>query len=58
MLVTERQTISKGVGTNPAAIQAAMQTPSPVLQAMIAAGIPIPAVIVPNVNPAGNSKRI
>jgi uncharacterized membrane protein len=41
-----------GVGANPAAMQAAIQTPRAVLQATMAAGIPAPAVTVPKVNPA------
>jgi hypothetical protein len=41
-----------GVGANPAATQAAMQIPSPALQATMAAGTPAPAVTVPKVNPA------
>mmetsp|Transcript_46771 Transcript_46771/g.109216 ORF Transcript_46771/g.109216 Transcript_46771/m.109216 type:complete len:97 (-) Transcript_46771:166-456(-) len=43
---------SHGVGVKPAATQAAMQTPSAELQAMIAAGVPTPAVTVPKVAPA------
>lgn len=36
----------QGIGVNPAATQAAIQVPSPTLQAIIAAGTPAPAVTV------------
>ena len=44
--------ITYGVGNNKAAAQLAMHVPNAELQAKIAAGVPTPAVTVPNTAPA------
>lgn len=44
--------VDYGIGHRPAATQPAMQAPRPVLQPTRTAGMPAPAVTVPNVKPA------
>mmetsp|Transcript_40457 Transcript_40457/g.81604 ORF Transcript_40457/g.81604 Transcript_40457/m.81604 type:complete len:218 (+) Transcript_40457:32-685(+) len=49
---TPHSSCAHGVGVQPAATHAAMQTPSAALHATIAGATPAPAVTVPNVAPA------
>jgi len=43
---------NQGVGANNAAAHPAIQTPNPTLHPITMAGVPNPAVTVPNVTPA------